>query len=314
MGNKSPDFFPFLDIWDVGASKKPLRPLAKNCNLVRMFGFEPNLIEAEKSENDWGKLNWKELEILRVALGPQSGDINLNFTKDPGWSSIYLPNDNLISKFMSSANIEIIGNSIIQVKSGEDLINNKSVPYPDFIKIDTQGSELGVLKGLGEFAMTSLLGAYVETEFQPLYLNQPLFDDVMSFLKHYAIFPVALRTASFGLKKSEIRRTRYTTLFSHTLFLRNPWDSSLSESQKIKLGMLYNIFGFLDISHEIFMNHCQLNHEQKKSINQWINKQAKTFYSGNSNRIPRIYSFLKGDFKPRDDFQGWRRGDSSYPH
>jgi Methyltransferase FkbM domain len=53
---------------------------------------------------------------------------------------------------------------------------------PDVIKLDTQGSELDILKG----AVKSLQGTSfidIEVEFNPIYKSQPLFSEVDMFLR-----------------------------------------------------------------------------------------------------------------------------------
>jgi hypothetical protein len=53
----------------------------------------------------------------------------------------------------------------------------------DFVKVDTQGSELPILKGAGDYLTESNIGIEVEVEFLPLYQGQPLFADVDIFLR-----------------------------------------------------------------------------------------------------------------------------------
>jgi len=52
----------------------------------------------------------------------------------------------------------------------------------DFIKLDTQGSELDILKGSDKILRSPLIGLEIEMEFISLYKDQPLFGDVVNFL------------------------------------------------------------------------------------------------------------------------------------
>jgi hypothetical protein len=58
------------------------------------------------------------------------------------------------------------------------------LPHVDFLKLDTQGTELAILKGAG-LALGGVLGVDIEVEFSPLYEQQPLFGDVDAFLRRY---------------------------------------------------------------------------------------------------------------------------------
>ena len=53
----------------------------------------------------------------------------------------------------------------------------------DFIKIDTQGSEYQVLKSLGEYLKTQIIGVYAELFFKPLYREIILYQDVDKYLR-----------------------------------------------------------------------------------------------------------------------------------
>ena len=52
----------------------------------------------------------------------------------------------------------------------------------DFIKIDTQGSELSILKGSTD-SLKNAIGLEIEVEFVDIYENQPLFNEVDSFVR-----------------------------------------------------------------------------------------------------------------------------------
>jgi hypothetical protein len=53
----------------------------------------------------------------------------------------------------------------------------------DFIKLDTEGSELDILKGAEKTLKNSVLGISVEVEFIKMYIDQPLFSDIDQYLR-----------------------------------------------------------------------------------------------------------------------------------
>ena len=56
----------------------------------------------------------------------------------------------------------------------------------DLLKLDTQGSELEVLKGSDSLLKTqSILAIYCEVEFIEIYEDQPLFDEIFRYLATY---------------------------------------------------------------------------------------------------------------------------------
>ena len=63
------------------------------------------------------------------------------------------------------------------LEGGGEVIN------PDFVKLDTQGTELYILKGMQHTLTRSIFGVEVEVEFIEMYLDQPLFNKVDSFMR-----------------------------------------------------------------------------------------------------------------------------------
>jgi FkbM family methyltransferase len=60
--------------------------------------------------------------------------------------------------------------------------SNGRIPPPDFLSLDTQGSELEILTG-APMSVDSALAVVCEVEFVPLYEGQPLAGDVLNFMQ-----------------------------------------------------------------------------------------------------------------------------------
>ena len=54
---------------------------------------------------------------------------------------------------------------------------------PDFVKLDTQGTELYILEGMQHTLKRAIFGVEVEVEFIEMYKNQPLFNEVDIFMR-----------------------------------------------------------------------------------------------------------------------------------
>jgi hypothetical protein len=74
----------------------------------------------------------------------------------------------------------------------------------DFIKLDTQGSELAILHGAQQILESTLI-VETEIEFNPIYENQPLFGDIDSHLR-------AQGFELWGLDSLNFCQTKGTTL------------------------------------------------------------------------------------------------------
>lgn len=133
-----------------------------------------------------------ELHVLPYCLGASGGAAQLNINFDPYTSSLldmnpdYGPFVMITSggdypfsetfKTMEKRTVELV--TIDQLK----LQGVGSIPPPDFLSIDTQGSEYEILQGARETLQSNVLGLLVEVEFHPVYKNQKLFGDVTKLL------------------------------------------------------------------------------------------------------------------------------------
>lgn len=147
---------------------------------IKVIGFEPD-------ENECRRLN-ETVEnnriYLPIALFNKKGKIRLNLTRNPACYSTYEPNYTLINRFLDAEEYEVTGTIDVQCDTLDEVISNADVQEIDFIKLDTQGSELQVLEGAeNSLSQFCVFGVEIEVEFSSLYKDQPLFADVDSFLR-----------------------------------------------------------------------------------------------------------------------------------
>ena len=65
----------------------------------------------------------------------------------------------------------------------DTLVEQGIVPPADFLSIDAQGAELMILNGASNQLRNSVVGVFLEVEYQRLYENQPLFEDTKARLE-----------------------------------------------------------------------------------------------------------------------------------
>lgn len=75
------------------------------------------------------------------------------------------------------------------------------LPPPDYLSIDTQGTELEILQGATETLYKNVLVVFVEVGFAPTYEGQPMFSEIEEFLRtrgfrlaSLEVFPAQART------------------------------------------------------------------------------------------------------------------------
>lgn len=163
-------------IFDVGAN---VGQYGKDLRMIGYRGlilsFEPDPASFEKlkarSERDG---NWHS---YNMALGPNQGTMTLNVMKDPVFNSFLKPKhtemfpDNEIERSIS-----------VKVESLDRIFKEMEAKhhfrYP-FLKMDTQGFDLDVIRGANEVCQ-SFCGLQSELSFQPIYESMPTWHDSIS--------------------------------------------------------------------------------------------------------------------------------------
>lgn len=147
---------------------------------VQIIGFEPDPAECRRLQIEHsGGYN---LRVVPLGLGPVRKKAKLHVTSDPACSSLYPPDPALARKRPILAVTNQVATTEIDLVPLDDWIRQENVGPVDYIKVDTQGSDLGVLQG-AERTLKDVRILKVEVEFNPIYQGQPLFADIDSYLR-----------------------------------------------------------------------------------------------------------------------------------
>lgn len=174
---------------DVGAkdSIEYIEPLASMCNV---YAFEPNKLEFEKIKQKYQSNNLKRLSLYCIGLSNRIGQCAFYSTIHPAMSSLlevdienYEKHFGAYHKFpLWKRNITIDSTREINVSTLDEYFKNDTLI--DYLKIDTQGSELLVLKGAEILLHNKCINVIkLEVSTVALYVNQTLFSDIDIFLR-----------------------------------------------------------------------------------------------------------------------------------
>ena len=180
--------------------------------------FEPNLREYEKLKAN----NEKNLTILNVALSNSISNTDFYLCRKNEVSSVYLPNFDILDKFPNSERFEVLKTIKLQTDTLNHQLKKNNFSEVDFIKIDTQGSELNILNGATNY-LEKLIGLEIEVSFLELYKDQPLFSQIDQFVKNYGFELFDLKRYYWKRKLSEDTGIQKGQLvFGDALYLRTP--------------------------------------------------------------------------------------------
>lgn len=152
---------------------------------MRSVGFEGKIISYEPLSDAFEKLarvanelgNW---EVNNFALGDENVIKEINISNNSHSSSIL---DILDTHTNAEVSASYVGKQKIELKTLDSIANNIVLNnYKEvFLKIDTQGFELNVLKG-AEHSLNFINTIQLEMSLVPLYSGQALYDELFQFL------------------------------------------------------------------------------------------------------------------------------------
>ena len=182
FGNRADDYYRRspLTLIDVGA-RGGLQPNWKRASRhLRLVGFEPDPAE---HANLAATADSGHVLYINAAVGREAGELTLNVGREGGTSSLLLPNVEFLRRFPRPERYDVVTHVTIAADRLDALLPRHGIADPDFIKIDTQGAELGILEGARDALARSIFGVEVEVLFAPLYHGQSSFGAVDGLLR-----------------------------------------------------------------------------------------------------------------------------------
>ena len=222
--------------------------------------------------------------ILPYCLGPSDQPGRFFITKNPYASSLFKPNPEY-SKFYCELHLygevdgvmldgecyDVVYGNEFRVVEERDvamrtldgiLEDGNATPglLPDFLSLDTQGSELNILKGGERTFRNHCLALATEIEFHPMYKDQPLFSEIFDFaLRHGFHFVEFTYLQEISPHRLPIgARAKGFVAFGDALFFRSI-DSVLSIGKPrnetylalLKLAFIALNFGHLEYAMQV---------------------------------------------------------------
>jgi len=158
-------------------------------NSLVIDAFDPDIEADDKGYKKENNVTW-----YSSGLAGTTGKSKFYITNVASGSSLYKPNPKTMSKYSPKRYWTVREIRDLYFLSFSDFLHKNNKTVPDLIKLDTQGSELDILKSLKKKQLSEVLGIEIEVEFLDLYSNQPLFRDVDNYLSSNGFELMDLRT------------------------------------------------------------------------------------------------------------------------
>jgi FkbM family methyltransferase len=140
--------------WDIGANVGFYSALMSQIvgPTGRVFAFEPNPDAFSEMERQLAANDVPCVTALRVALSERNGEVQM--LANPGYTQV--------SRVVSSASLSM-GQRLLPTAAfgGDSLIAQGRVSQPSFIKLDVEGHEISVIKGMQKLLSSPKMNAIV---------------------------------------------------------------------------------------------------------------------------------------------------------
>lgn len=146
------------------------------------MGVDPDAQECARLQASYAHLPDGYVTCVPVGLARNSGSRNLYLTKEPACSSLHPPNPFLAVNYPALECITLQQVITTQVTTLDAWALENEHQAIDYLKLDTQGSELEILQG-GDSLVQTARCIDIEVEFNPLYEGQTLFGETDTYLR-----------------------------------------------------------------------------------------------------------------------------------
>ena len=237
-------------VCDVGARGAAPEELAPLFGDILYYAFDAD----EEECNRLRQLDhpYRERFLFPYFIGSDATEVPFYLYKVRGESSPYRPGRRFATVF-AGADFAVEREVAMSSISLDSFLASEQAPLPDFLKLDTQGSELEILQGASRAVMHASL-IEVEAEFIEMYEGQPLFKDILEFMTANG-FELLYLNRVFG------HRTQFFTggsrgqlVFGDALFgRREDHLADLSPAQIAKYVLLLRNYGHIDFANHLLL-------------------------------------------------------------
>jgi FkbM family methyltransferase len=193
-------------VFDVGAHYgETIKLFNKKLKLKKIYSFEASPKNFKILQNKISKYNLEKIEIFNYGIGEKISQSFINQTLESSSSTINKLNmkSKYFEKKLKILNIKNKSSFQYQIPikiiSLDYFIEKNKIEYIDLLKIDTEGYEFNVLKGLSKYNNKVKL-VYFEHHYDDMIIKDYKFKDIHQLLKGYGF--VKIKKSKMLFRKS----------------------------------------------------------------------------------------------------------------
>jgi FkbM family methyltransferase len=249
-----------------------------------------------------------EMVVYPVALAEETGTQTLYMTRGAGATSCLRPSADLKQRFPVdrwTESFDVVKELQVPSLSLADLVARASLNWIDFLKLDTQGSELTILRGMGE-SLRHVGVIETEINFLKLYDDQPAWWELAGYIEQHGFQLVDLQWAHasrrFHIDPSLPPRS-YRLVWGDAVFVSV--DPALTDAQRLRQAIFLASLGYLDPALDLARRSGAALPREAERVADFAREQAKPvgFRAKTKRVIERTLNIEARAFN-------WRRGKS----
>jgi len=180
------------------------------------------LIEVDAAKSSETATSYFAKHALTSAVAGNTETRTFRLNKFSACSSLLEPRADLIELYGLEKYYEIASSSAVQCNRLPDLLAERNISSIDFLKTDLEGLDFEVIKSC-ESLLPGVLALQCELRFQPFYVGEPFFHEVVAYLadRHFSL--IAL-TPEYWKPKTPNRKQHKDgrLIWADCLFMRHP--------------------------------------------------------------------------------------------
>jgi FkbM family methyltransferase len=169
--------------------------------LLRSIGYEGLIVSFEPAKEPFAVLEGRSREdgnwrAHRTALGERAERLPLHLTSERNFSSFLPPSASARRWFPGGVDVE--REEAVEVVPLDDVLEQAIAPARPrrlFLKVDTQGFDLQVLRGAAR-SLPLILGLQIELSVSPLYEGQPPLEEALAETRQMGFEPVHMMSVA----------------------------------------------------------------------------------------------------------------------
>lgn len=225
LARRKADHLVFVDV----GSKGKLEVIEGLEDLTEAHAFEPGQKAYANLEKKYSTYNFKKLTLNPLGLLDRKGSIVFFLTPNKSMSSILKPDVSNYAKHFGEYreferwknNIQNFTQTEIEVTALDDYFKDQPVEI-DFLKIDTQGSELLILKGARNLLRAKKIQVIkLEVSTIAVYQEQALFPEIDRYLKElgYTLVDIITYPQARPVYSSANHTSRHSTACGDAIYV-----------------------------------------------------------------------------------------------